>query len=558
MIMHTQHPSNDLTPSPVGQFGQVNMTIGSTLDYNASVLMERGKNTRGACTAGKVLGMLAIPAAILGLVTGNYKVAVPAALVSTAVYGAAITKEVSTVGRLMPFPFCDWDIGMIARAGGMAGETAPTLTGLDYLDLPERSRFALSTTLKPLTAQLERLEYTEQAVSYELLCNGMVRLYPHLLKDISVLPSYVGQLNGGIGGINMSLTEALQPQHRKAFNSGELPVLLTPAQDAMADPVDEEDEWEEEEYPGQWEEEEEEEETDVLDVPVKTVSDPARVPQSRGRVPARAPKPAPKAVRMPATEPVAAKSKRTTRVTRAKNAIEEIAMSPFKPRIFLGNQRTGKTCTAALASLQANQKFNTTIFRVNLASIGDEDGKYWRHVEEENKIHCDITAMEFSQANQVINQVIDLINKFSETSNAIFIIDEISLIGNQHFIFSAPIKPVLKRLANHISTFSSIGLKQSRSVWYIGREFIAGTLTDDMKAAKNMGLVMTSIAPDHTDYWTHPITGIEQALTYDDGLYKSTKYNFPITEPPEFNKTSRITFVNNHWVAPGIDGTEFD
>jgi hypothetical protein len=145
----------------------------------------------------------------------------------------------------MPFPGFNADIGMIARSATTAGEQAAQLTEIDYLNMPERARLAMATTLKPLTLALNTLPEGEQVASYYMLANGLETMYPEAVRNVGVMPALLPEM-GGMGKVQAQLSQMLPPAHQSAFVSQPIPQVLQsvntasnqPALPAQAQPVE--------------------------------------------------------------------------------------------------------------------------------------------------------------------------------------------------------------------------------------------------------------------------------------------------------------------------------
>ncbi|BAU12522.1 hypothetical protein LEP3755_30520 [Leptolyngbya sp. NIES-3755] len=220
-----------------------------------------------------------------------------------------------------------------------------------------------------------------------------------------------------------------------------------------------------------------------------------------------------------------------------------ILADPYQSRAFFGAQRTGKTYLAAVASREMSTRLGVKVFHMNLASFGTEDDHYWSHATE--SLRCDLSALDGYTAKQLTVRAIDLVKRFYATQNAILVVDEIAYLGSTGSEHREALEPLLRIIADKITTLSSSGKKRQQAVWTIAPEFVAGSLTQDAKAVKKLNLCYVSIHPQKTVDWNG------QSIGFDWGLFNQIKANFTITDPTSVPNDDRICFVSGNWLPLG-------
>ena len=220
----------------------------------------------------------------------------------------------------------------------------------------------------------------------------------------------------------------------------------------------------------------------------------------------------------------------------------------FKSFAIFGGQRTGKSYLASIASQRMAQG-GTKVFHLNMASYGDEDSHYWRHVEQ--SVTCNLKRMEAYAVASKIQDALSLVETFESTKNALLIVDEWAAIGSTHHAYAKELEPLMVRLASTVADLASIGMKQRRAIWTIAPEMTANSLTNPAKAVKKLALVLVAVAPHTSVHWEG------QQVTFDHSLFQQLRNNFPSVEmpvpTPALTGCDRIASVEGAWMPLGIE-----
>lgn len=228
------------------------------------------------------------------------------------------------------------------------------------------------------------------------------------------------------------------------------------------------------------------------------------------------------------------------------NALELLQKS-FQSRIFFGAQRTGKSYLVACAAQEMSKK-GVNIFHINLASYGDEDDRYWAGYRS---VTCDLLSMDDENAiEEHIQEAMLVIKEFKQTPRSILIVDEWTMQTSTSNRCAKLLEPLNRELASQITGLTSTGMKRERALWAIAPEFVAGSLTQEGKAAKKLSLVFVAIPPGQTVDWNG------QSVGFSPELYEQVRNNFPYLEMPtqSYPEGQRIAFIDKQWVSVGVDG----
>lgn len=226
--------------------------------------------------------------------------------------------------------------------------------------------------------------------------------------------------------------------------------------------------------------------------------------------------------------------------TNAQTCYQIILNSPYASRAIFGYQRTGKTYLAALAS----RAIGCPVFHINLLSVGPEDAQYWQHAAQ--SICIDLLTCSESDAKAKIKAAIDVVDQFvRHPGNALLVIDEVTFIGFKSNRYAGQLTPLLDRIADQIAAFSSAGIKRGKALWTIAPEFVATTLTDQIKAVKKLPLCYVSIEKGRTIGWEG------NAIGFSTETFNQIANNFTIEPPPAPLGCDRIVFINGCWMPLG-------
>jgi hypothetical protein len=209
---------------------------------------------------------------------------------------------------------------------------------------------------------------------------------------------------------------------------------------------------------------------------------------------------------------------------------------------IFGAQRTGKTYLASILSQELHRR-GVPIYAINLAMFGEEDFAYWGHCKK--YVLGDISEMCRYDANQLIEQAIDVVEEFYAQKKAILIIDEWAYAGGKNNAHAEALEPLLKLVADKLSILTSTGIKRGRAIWTIAPEFVAKDLQEPALAIKKSKLLYVTIPLGKSVDWNGNKIG------FDDQLYRQVKNNYAIEMPEGRFTQDRICYLNKEWIEMG-------
>lgn len=226
-----------------------------------------------------------------------------------------------------------------------------------------------------------------------------------------------------------------------------------------------------------------------------------------------------------------------------RTARDVLANGAFISRAFYGGQGAGKTNLAADV-LRDKASEGVKVFVINLASYGSEDAQYW---EGFTGLFEDLsTIKDTSEVESVVERAMSVIDQFWETQNAILLMDEWAILTGKYGRYTEQLDPLVRSLADKISSLSSSGMKRRQAIWTIAPEIVAGTMEDFGKAVKKLQPVIVAVAPGHT------VESRGQNIAFDASVFGQVKLNYEmISDPPTSSEQSRICFVNGEWFPLG-------
>ena len=241
--------------------------------------------------------------------------------------------------------------------------------------------------------------------------------------------------------------------------------------------------------------------------------------------------------------PMAFERPSTKPVSVSRSAYTLILDNPFQSLAIFGAQRTGKSYLAAILSQELHRR-NVPVYAINLARFGEEDDVYWSHCVK--SVMGDVSEMRPYEANQLIEQAIDVVEEFYAQKKAILIFDEWAYAGGKNNAHAEALEPLLKLVADKLSVLTSTGIKRGRAIWTIAPEFVAKDLQPPALAIKKSKLLYVTIAPNKSVDWN----GNE--IKFDDQLFGQVKHNYTIEYPKgqRFNQ-DRICYLNKEWIEMG-------
>ncbi|MBE9033016.1 hypothetical protein IQ266_25090 [filamentous cyanobacterium LEGE 11480] len=242
--------------------------------------------------------------------------------------------------------------------------------------------------------------------------------------------------------------------------------------------------------------------------------------------------------------------------TMVRSLFLHLADNPFICYFILASQRTGKTSSAAAATLAIKREAQTQIFYINLSDHGQGNRAAFVHAD---KVAIgNINGGEPTAITGLIQDAIVVVEQFHASHNAILVVDEwVSLAAKGRGILDE----FWAVLAPKADALTSNGIGCGRAVWAIAPRFQAASMRDEAKVVKNFVPLLLSIAPGQTVEWKNPRNGTVAKLNYNGALVGQAATNWKeagITEPtPELvrhwqrNRVSRIFWADRQWSALG-------
>ena len=249
------------------------------------------------------------------------------------------------------------------------------------------------------------------------------------------------------------------------------------------------------------------------------------------------------------TVPIAPPSQPIAPTQPKDTGLSMILKNPFESRAIFGRQRSGKSHLAAVATQRLAEQ-GVKIFHLNLASVGNEDDRYWRHATR--SIRADLSFMEPSDAMSVIADSISVVQEFVHYPEAaILIVDEITILGRETHGFSSELDPLIALLSSVIGVLVSNGIKRKKAIWTISPDLVAGGLSKSARlAVKDLALVIVSVSPWHTIEWQG------SQISFDQSLLGQLQKNYAgVTMPPNssyLSSSERIAMVQGKWYPLGV------
>lgn len=248
--------------------------------------------------------------------------------------------------------------------------------------------------------------------------------------------------------------------------------------------------------------------------------------------------------------------KLTVNTSTERSLFHHLADNPFLCYFILASQRTGKTSSAAAASLTIKRESGTQIFYINLSDHGQGNREAFSHATR--AAIGNINGGSIDSIADLIVEATEVIEDFHASNNAILIVDEwVSLAAKGRGILDE----LWECLSPKADALTSNGIGCGRAVWAIAPRFQAGTMREEAKVVKNFVPLLLSIAPEQTVSWTNPNNGTTAKLSYNGALIGQAQANWKesgITEPTaeqsrqwKQDGVTRIFWADKKWSALG-------
>jgi hypothetical protein len=233
-----------------------------------------------------------------------------------------------------------------------------------------------------------------------------------------------------------------------------------------------------------------------------------------------------------------------------------LADNPFLCWFILASQRTGKTSSAAAASLTIKREHGTEVYYINLSDHGQGNREAFAHADR--AAIGDINGSNSGDAARLIQAAIAVVEQFHQSNNAILVVDE---WVNLALKVRAGMDEFWAVLSPKAAALTSNGIGCGRSVWAIAPTFQAATMREDAKVVKSFVPLILSVAPGQTIDWSNPESGVTSKLPYNGALIGQAARNWPdagIVEPTaedarrwQRDGVSRVFWADKRWSPLG-------
>jgi hypothetical protein len=233
-----------------------------------------------------------------------------------------------------------------------------------------------------------------------------------------------------------------------------------------------------------------------------------------------------------------------------------LADNPFLCYFILASQRTGKTSSAAAASLVIKREKGTEVYYINLSDHGQGNREAFAHADQ--VVIGDINGGKPGAAAALIKEAIAVVEQFHQSNNAILVVDE---WVNLALKVRSGMDDFWAVLSPKAAALTSNGIGCGRSVWAIAPTFQAAVMREEAKVVKSFVPLILSVAPGQSIEWSNPATAVMSRIPYNGSLVGQAARNWPdagIVEPtPEevryFQRAgaSRIFWADKQWSILG-------
>jgi hypothetical protein len=229
-----------------------------------------------------------------------------------------------------------------------------------------------------------------------------------------------------------------------------------------------------------------------------------------------------------------------------------LADNPFLCYYIVASQRTGKTTSAAAASLQAKRDFGTQVYYINLNDHNQGNREAFAHADRV----CvgNISGGNVADRKSLVNDAILLIEEFHQSNNAILVIDEWMALGAKG---KALLDSFWAVLADKAEALASNGVGCGRAIWALAPYFKAENIRSEAKCVKNYTPYVLAIAPEQEVVWRNPNNGAAVKLNYRGEVIGQIKNNWADVNiaPPtaeeirewKQNGITRIFWADGEW-----------
>jgi hypothetical protein len=269
------------------------------------------------------------------------------------------------------------------------------------------------------------------------------------------------------------------------------------------------------------------------------------------------------AITVPATSPASAQDETHKPAITPNTAIENerslflhLADNPFLCYFILASQRTGKTSSAAAATLTIKREKGTEVYYINLSDHGQGNREAFAHADR--VAIGDINGGNPADAVQLVREAIAIIEQFHKSNNAILVVDE---WVNLALKVRTGMDDFWNVLSPKAAALTSNGIGCGRSVWAIAPTFQAAVMREEAKVVKSFIPLILSVAPGQSIEWANPATGVVSKIPYNGSLVGQAARNWPdadIKEPTAEESrywqragASRIFWADKQWSILG-------
>jgi hypothetical protein len=416
--------------------------------------------------------------------TAGATVAAPIAAAGLALaaglYALPTFKEAARTGGFRPLPFVDADLTKLltmadSKQSGFDSGEVPALEGYHYLPARSKAEYTLIGTFGNMIADVMRnIPQERRATEWHRLVSLFISRYGKVIRESP------HALRGEVDPVKLAgfLTET--PEQAKA----RIASLRSALDDDDAD----------------WDDDDE---------PIEVAAISAQDETHNQRI---------------AVDPAA------ENLTHAERSLFlHLADNPFLCYFILASQRTGKTSSAAAASLVIKREKGTEVYYVNLSDHGQGNREAFAHADR--VAIGDINGGNPTDAVALVKEAIAIIEQFHKSNNAILVVDE---WVNLALKVRAGMDEFWNVLSPKAAALTSNGIGCGRSVWAIAPTFQAAVMREEAKVVKSFVPLILSVAPGQSIEWSNPATGVMSRIPYNGSLVGQASRNWPdagIVEP---------------------------
>jgi hypothetical protein len=446
--------------------------------------------------------------------TAGATVAAPMAAAGLALaaglYALPTFKEAARTGGFRPLPFVDADLTKLltmadSKQSGFDSGEVPALEGYHYLPARAKAEYTLIGTFGNMIADVMRdIPQERRATEWHRLVSLFISRYGKVIRESP------HALRGEVDPAKLAGFLMETPEQAKA--------RIASLRSAFDD--------------DEWEDEDDDYEDDAIEVAATIAQDETH------------------------NQRIAVDTAIENLTHAERSLFLHLADNPFLCYFILASQRTGKTSSAAAASLVIKREKGTEVYYINLSDHGQGNREAFAHADQ--VVIGDINGGKPGAAAALIKEAIAVVEQFHQSNNAILVVDE---WVNLALKVRSGMDDFWAVLSPKAAALTSNGIGCGRSVWAIAPTFQAAVMREEAKVVKSFVPLILSVAPGQSIEWSNPATAVMSRIPYNGSLVGQAARNWPdagIVEPtPEevryFQRAgaSRIFWADKQWSILG-------